>query len=141
MQIPTCAIFSIMIDLSTFSLSALLTAHNYVLSWVLVILGTILLAFAVALSFTANVSMVPGEYFIKLFHPLVKKTFSFVKTFFDIFLVSTAVILSFFLTDFSAVEGVREGTLFAALCTGPIVHFFIPKLTKLQNFFNSGNQS
>lgn len=36
-----------------------------------------------------------------------------------------------FLTEFSAIEGVREGTLFAALCTGPTVHFFIPLCAKL----------
>ena len=87
MQIPTCLVFSVMIDISTNVLTLVLSEHNYVLSWVLVVLGTVLLALAVSMSVIASVCMVPGEYFIKLFHPLVKKSFSFVKTFFDIFLV------------------------------------------------------
>lgn len=128
MQIPTCLVFSVMIDISTNVLTLVLSEHNYVLSWGLVVLGTVLLALAVSMSVIASVCMVPGEYFIKLFHPLVKKSFSFVKTFFDIFLVSSAVIISLFLTGFTEIEGVREGTLFAALTTGPIVHIFIPRL-------------
>ena len=128
MQIPTCLVFSVMIDISTNVLTLVLSEHNYVLSWVLVVLGTVLLALAVSMSVIASVCMVPGEYFIKLFHTLVKKSFSFVKTFFDIFLVSSAVIISLFLTGFTEIEGVREGTLFAALTTGPIVHIFIPRL-------------
>ncbi|MGN0927711.1 MAG: YitT family protein [Succinivibrio sp.] len=128
MQIPTCLVFSVMIDISTNVLTLVLSEHNYVLSWVLVVLGTVLLALAVSMSVIASVCMIPGEYFIKLFHPLVKKSFSFVKTFFDIFLVSSAVIISLFLTGFTEIEGVREGTLFAALTTGPIVHIFIPRL-------------
>ncbi|MGN1281015.1 MAG: YitT family protein [Succinivibrio sp.] len=136
MQIPVCFVFSFMIDLSTQTLDLMLPENiSYTLSWVLVFLGVVLLAFSIALSVTANVAMVSGEYFIKIFHPIVKKSFSFVKTFFDIFLVSSAVIISFYLTDFSCVEGVREGTVFAALCTGPIVHFLIPYCKKIERFF------
>lgn len=103
----------------------------YFLKWLLVISGTAMLALAVAFSFTASVAMVPGEYFIKIFHPIVKKSFSYVKTFFDVFLVSSAVILSLFLTGFTEIEGVREGTVFAALSTGPMVHYFIPRCARI----------
>lgn len=136
-QIPVCVVFSFMIDLSTDLLTMVLPENvTYALSWGLVIFGTFLLALAVSLSVTANVAMVPGEYFIKLFHPLVHKTFSFVKTFFDIFLVSTAVLLSLFLTHFGGVEGVREGTLYAALLTGPTVHLLLPLCAKLKPLLN-----
>lgn len=135
MQIPVCLIFSYMIDLSMNLLKLSLPEEiSYIAEWSLVILGTVLLALAISLSVTSNVAMVPGEYFIKIFHPLINRTFSFVKTFFDIFLVSSAVILSLFLTGFTEIEAVREGTLFAALCTGPIVHFFIPITAKLKPF-------
>lgn len=135
MQIPVCLIFSYMIDLSMNLLKLSLPEEiSYIAEWSLVILGTVLLALAISLSVTSNVAMVPGEYFIKIFHPLINRTFSFVKTFFDIFLVSSAVILSLFLTGFTEIEAIREGTLFAALCTGPIVHFFIPITAKLKPF-------
>lgn len=132
MQLPVCLIFSFMIDTATLFLSLIMPeSAPYFLKWILVISGTAMLALAVAFSFTASVAMVPGEYFIKIFHPIVKKSFSYVKTFFDVFLVSTAVILSLFLTGFTEIEGVREGTVFAALCTGPMVHFFIPRCARI----------
>ncbi len=132
MQLPVCLIFSFMIDTATLFLSLIMPeSAPYFLKWILVISGTAMLALAVAFSFTASVAMVPGEYFIKIFHPIVKKSFSYVKTFFDVFLVSSAVILSLFLTGFTEIEGVREGTVFAALCTGPMVHFFIPRCARI----------
>lgn len=132
MQLPVCLIFSFMIDTATMFLSLIMPeSAPYFLKWILVISGTAMLALAVAFSFTASVAMVPGEYFIKIFHPIVKKSFSYVKTFFDVFLVSSAVILSLFLTGFTEIEGVREGTVFAALCTGPMVHFFIPRCARI----------
>ena len=107
----------------------------YYMSWVLIVTGTVLLSISISLSVVASVCMVPGEYFLKVFlHLIVNKSFSFVKTFFDNFLVLTAVILSLILTNFSAIEGVREGTLFSALFTGPLVHLFIPKFMYLTNF-------
>ena len=132
MQLPVCLIFSFMIDTATMFLSLIMPeSAPYFLKWILVISGTAMLALAVAFSFTASVAMVPGEYFIKIFHPIVKKSFSYVKTFFDVFLVSSAVILSLFLTGFTEIEGVREGTVFAALCTGPMVHYFIPRCARI----------
>lgn len=132
MQLPVCLIFSFMIDTATVFLSLIMPeSAPYFLKWILVISGTAMLALAVAFSFTASVAMVPGEYFIKIFHPIVKKSFSYVKTFFDVFLVSSAVILSLFLTGFTEIEGVREGTVFAALCTGPMVHYFIPRCARI----------
>ena len=132
LQLPVCLIFSFMIDTATMFLSLIMPeSAPYFLKWILVISGTAMLALAVAFSFTASVAMVPGEYFIKIFHPIVKKSFSYVKTFFDVFLVSSAVILSLFLTGFTEIEGVREGTVFAALCTGPMVHYFIPRCARI----------
>ena len=132
MQLPVCLIFSFMIDTATMFLSLIMPeSAPYFLKWILVISGTAMLALAVAFSFTASVAMVPGEYFIKIFHPIVKKSFSYVKTFFDVLLVSSAVILSLFLTGFTEIEGVREGTVFAALCTGPMVHYFIPRCARI----------
>lgn len=138
MQLPVCLIFSFMIDTATVFLSLIMPeSAPYFLKWLLVISGTAMLALAVAFSFTASVAMVPGEYFIKIFHPIVKKSFSYVKTFFDVFLVSSAVILSLFLTGFTEIEGVREGTVFAALCTGPMVHFFIPRCARIIPYLKS----
>lgn len=74
MQLPVCLIFSFMIDTATLFLSLIMPeSAPYFLKWILVISGTAMLALAVAFSFTASVAMVPGEYFIKIFHPIVKR--------------------------------------------------------------------
>ena len=134
-QVPFVVVFSYMIDVATFLLSMIVPEeHGYMISWVLVILGTLTLSFSISLSVVANVAMLSGEYFVKVFHPLINRSFSFVKTFFDIFLVSSACIFSLIFTDFTAVEGVREGTLYGALLTGPTVHLIVPHLGRLKRF-------
>ncbi len=139
-QLPICFIFSYMIDFMTDTLRQFVSPDmSYLTSWALVIGGTLVMAVAISLSVTANVSMLSGEYFIKVFHPIIKKSFSFVKTFFDIFLVSSAVILSFILTGFTEIEGVREGTVFTAFCTGPMIHFFIPRFKWINNYLKDKN--
>ncbi|MGN0901767.1 MAG: YitT family protein [Succinivibrio sp.] len=138
MQIPVLFIFSYMIDFGTLIISCMISDDpSYITCWILVITGTLMLATAISLSVVASVAMVPGEYFLKLFHPLVHKSFSYVKTCFDVFLVATAAVLSLFLTDFSAIEGVREGTLYAALATGPTVHLIMPRLEFVKRFFKA----
>lgn len=138
MQIPVIFLFSWMIDFGMTCLNKVLPdILPYYMSWVLIVTGTVLLSISISLSVVASVCMVPGEYFLKVFHPIVNKSFSFVKTFFDNFLVLTAVILSLILTNFSAIEGVREGTLFSALFTGPLVHLFIPKFMYLTKFLSA----
>ena len=133
-QIPFVVVFSYMIDAATFFLRMMLPdTLTYLMSWGLVIGGTLLLSFSISLSVIANVAMLSGEYFVKVFHPLIHRSFSFVKTFFDIFLVATACITSFIFTDFSCVEGVREGTLYGALLTGPTVHLIVPHLQKIKD--------
>ncbi len=128
-QVPFVFIFSYMIDVATMGLDALLPdVITYPMSWGLVIFGTLLLSFSISLSVVASVAMLSGEYFVKVFHPLINRSFSFVKTFFDIFLVASACITSFVFTDFTAIEGVREGTLYGALLTGPTVHLIVPHL-------------
>ena len=135
MQIPVSLLFSVVIDLSMYAFDSILGSgqHSYLLSWILVISGTVMLAFGIAVEFTANVCMVPGEYFIKILHPKIHLKFSSLKIFFDVFLVFSAVVVSLLYTEFTFIEGVREGTLFAAVATGMFVRFFIPRLA----FINS----
>ena len=49
-----------------------------------------------------------------------------VKTANDIILVTLALIISY--TEFGSIEGVREGTLIGATCTGFIARFFLLRL-------------
>lgn len=138
-QIPVCCVFAPSIDIWMLLLAPDAgTSYSYGLSWLLVVIGTIVLALGISLEFTVNVAMVPGEYFLKVFHRVVNRSFGFMKTFFDIFLVLCAVVFSLIFTGLAEVEGVREGTLFAALVTGPLVRYLIPKLAPINYALSKG---
>ncbi len=135
-QIPVLFIFSGAIDTVGYLLSGFLEPQPpYLQSWVLIVVGTLMLGFAIALEFMANVAMVPGEYFVKVLRQKVTNhSVGFLKTFFDISLVVIAVILSLIFSGFEFIEGVREGTVFCALATGPLVKLFIRVLKPLGEY-------
>lgn len=93
---------------------------NYSARLITAIFGVVILATGVSLSFIANVLLSPAEAFVRVVASKFNKNIGDVKISFDIFCVITAIILSLIFFDFKLV-GVREGTLIAAIMTGPIV--------------------
>ena len=135
MQIPITVIFSAAIDLGMLVLQIFLPENPiYIFNLALVILGTSILAFGISLAVIADVSMVSGEYFVKILAQKLRKEFGVIKTFFDCSLVIIAVIFSLIFTNFTQIEGVREGTLIGALCVGPLVRIFMPRLKWLNRY-------
>ena len=102
---------------------------SYVLRIALVIIGTLVLGFGVALSVIANVVMNSGEAFVKALADTLHKNFGNLKVFFDISCVVAAVILSLIFFNMK-IEGTREGTIIAALLTGVVVKFYLKFLNK-----------
>lgn len=138
-QVPVCMVFAPSIDLWMLLLSPNAgEVRPYVISWLLVGCGTVALGLGTALEFTANVTMIPGEYFLKVLHRFVRRSFGFMRCCFDILLVLCAVVLSLVFTGFEEIEGVREGTLFAALFTGPLVRLFTPLVAPLDKVLVAG---
>lgn len=107
---------------------------NYLLVWlspdyylaqiVALIVGCFILGLGISLEVKANVSMVAGEYLVQVIAKFVHKEFGFIKVCFDVSLVLIACALS--VTFLSNIEGVREGTVIAALVVGPISHLLLP---------------
>lgn len=93
---------------------------NYPVRLLTVLLGVVILAVGVSLSFIANVLLNPGEAFVRVIAGKLNKNIGDVKIAFDVFCVVSAVILSLIFFDFKIV-GVREGTIIAVLLTGTIV--------------------
>ncbi len=138
LQIPVTLIFSAAIDISMHVIGLIVPSDvPYILSLCLLAAGSITLAISVTLQVCADVSMVSGEAFVKAISQRLHKEFGLVKTCFDSSLVLIAVIISFVWTGFSAVEGVREGTVVGALSIGPMVRLLLPRVQpKLSKFFN-----
>lgn len=107
---------------------------NYLLVWlspdyylaqiVALLVGCFILGLGISLEVKANVSMVAGEYLVQVIAKFVHKEFGFIKVCFDVSLVLIDCALS--VTFLSNIEGVREGTVIAALVVGPISHLLLP---------------
>ena len=130
LQIPFSVIFSLFIDLNMLWISNF-TPINYFWSVTLLCIGCILQAIGVVFELKPNVAIMSAEGFVKYFCKRYHRNFGRVKVFFDVTLVLTAVILSLIFA--SRIDGIREGTLIAALSTGLLVNYFSQHLITRRN--------
>mgnify|MGYP004588742539 FL=1 len=121
LQVPLSFLFGWFTDFGVWLLS-FFEPKNYIVQILLVLAGTVVLGFGISLAVTANVILNSGEAFVKALSDTIHKEFGNVKIVFDVSCVAMAVILSFLF--FHRLEGTREGTIIAALCTGFMVKFF-----------------
>lgn len=121
LQVPLSFLFGWFTDFGVWLLS-FFEPKNYIVQILLVLAGTVVLGFGISLAVTANVILNSGEAFVKALSDTIHKEFGNVKIVFDVSCVAMAVILSFLF--FQRLEGTREGTIIAALCTGFVVKFF-----------------
>lgn len=125
LQIPVSILFGYFIDF-TMLLLQFLTPSTYILKLLSLLCGCMILGFGVYLEVLADVVMLPGEAFVKAVSSTFHTEFGTTKVVFDGSMTVIAGILSFFL--FHRLEGVREGTIIAALIVGMIARFFNKKL-------------
>ena len=135
LQIPISLCFGLFIDLAMGMLYGVIPS-SYVEKLLTLLLGCVVLAAGIALEVKANVAMTSGEYFVRVISLRFKKEFGYVKLGFDITLVLLACLLS--LLFMSDIQGVREGTVIAALAVGPIVHFLSPYYRFLDSWIKTG---
>lgn len=139
LQVPLSFLFGWFTDFGVWLIS-FFEPKNYIVQILLVLAGTVVLGFGISLAVTANVILNSGEAFVKVLSDTIHKEFGNVKIVFDVSCVVVAVILSFLF--FRRLEGTREGTIIAALCTGFVVKFF-SKYTAppIERFFAKNIQS
>ena len=125
LQLPFSFIFSAFIDFNMMLTSELHPA-NYGMSIALLLTGCMVQSIGVVLELTPKVAMMSAEAFVKYASRHYNKEFGKFKVYFDITLVTLAVILSLLLNQ--GIQGVREGSLIAACITGYIVSFLNQKI-------------
>ena len=109
----------------TFIINMVLPA-NYGMSIALLLTGCMVQSIGVVLELKPKVAMMSAEAFVKYASRHYNKEFGKFKVYFDITLVTLAVILSLLLNQ--GIQGVREGSLIAACITGYIVSFLNQKI-------------
>ena len=121
LQLPIIALFSFFIDL-TMSLLGFMQPETYAMKVVSLIVGCLILGFGVFMEMTANVAMLPGEATVRAVSDVFSTDFGKTKIAFDSSMTVIAAILSFIM--FRHLDGVREGTIVAAILVGFIARLF-----------------
>ena len=121
LQLPIIALFSFFIDL-TMSLLGFIQPETYAMKVVSLIVGCLILGFGVFMEMVANVAMLPGEATVRAVSDVFSTDFGKTKIAFDSSMTIIAAILSFIM--FKHLDGVREGTIVAAILVGFIARLF-----------------
>ena len=82
----------------------------------------ILLAFGIWIQLKGNVAMLPGEAMNRAISMVTGKKYENIKIFFDVFYIIIAAVIC--LVFLGRLEGVREGSIFAAIAVGSIIKFY-----------------
>lgn len=121
LQIPISIAFGYFIDLTMLMLS-FVQPDSYLYSLLALLIGCVILGFGVYTEVLANVAMLPGESFVRAVSETWKTDFGTTKVAFDVSMTVIAGGLSFLF--FGTLNGVREGTIIAAILVGFIARLF-----------------
>ena len=125
LQIPVSIAFGYFIDLTMY-LFFWVDPKNYLVKVIALLVGCAILGFGVYLEVLADVVMLPGESFVRAIVQTWKTNFGTTKIIFDISMAVIAAALSFLFSG--QLNGVREGTIIAALLVGFIARVLGKKL-------------
>lgn len=129
LQIPISILFGYFIDL-TMVMLFFVNPKTYLSSVVYLLIGCVILGFGVYTEVLANVAMLPGESFVRAVSSTWKTEFGSTKIAFDVSLTVIAAVLSLLFAH--RLDGVREGTIIAALLVGFIARLFGRRLSFLE---------
>lgn len=121
LQIPVSIAFGYFIDFTMY-IFFWVNPQNYFIKIVTLLIGCIVLGFGVYIEVIADVVMLPGESFVRAIVQTWNTNFGTTKIVFDCSMTIIAGILSFVFSG--KLNGVREGTVIAALLVGFIARLF-----------------
>jgi uncharacterized membrane protein YczE/cytidylate kinase len=121
LQIPVSIAFGYFIDFTMY-IFFWVNPQNYLIKIVTLLIGCIILGFGVYIEVIADVVMLPGESFVRAIVQTWNTNFGTTKIVFDCSMTIIAGILSFVFSV--KLNGVREGTVIAALLVGFIARLF-----------------
>ena len=111
------------------SLNFPFTLGQFTIAFSLLLIGCVILGFGVYTEVLADVAMLPGESFVRAVSSTWKTEFGSTKVAFDVSLAVIAAVLSLLFAH--RLDGVREGTIIAALLVGFIARLFGRRLAFL----------
>lgn len=131
LQIPAAILFGVMIDLASF-LIRIIPVTSYVQQWLLCALGIFLVALGVSMEIAAGLITTAGEGIVLAICRVLPVRFGNMKVLFDVSLVCISIVLSFLFLGH--LDGVREGTVAAAILVGQVTKKTNLLMKKLEPF-------
>lgn len=113
--------YGYMTDFSCMLISGI-SASTYIGQLGLMLTGCVISAFGIWLQFMGKVAMLPGEAMNRAISQVTGKRYESIKILFDILYVSSAAAVC--LVFLGRLEGVREGSVIAAILIGNIIRLF-----------------
>lgn len=117
LQLPAAVLFGMMIDVAKVVLEPL-NVSGYLEQWLFCAVGIFLVAFGVSVEVMANLVTTAGEGIVLAICKVAPIRFGNMKMLFDVTLVCISIVLS--LVFLGRLDGVREGTIAAAILVGQI---------------------
>ena len=117
MQLPVAVFFGYLTDFGVWAVRGI-SCNSYWQQWILCLIGIFLVAVGVSLEVKAGVVVLAGEGVVLSVCKIFPVKFGYMKVGFDVTLIVIACILSLVFTGH--LQGVREGTVAAALLVGMI---------------------
>ena len=106
-----------------------LQANNYIMQFALMILSCFVLGFGIWIQFKGGVAMLPGEAMNRAISEVTGKKYENIKIFFDVLYIIVAAAICFIFIG--KLEGVREGSIIAAVLIGNIIKLYNSLYNKL----------
>ena len=106
-----------------------LQANTYIMQFTLMILSCFVLGFGIWIQFKGGVAMLPGEAMNRAISEVTGKKYENIKIFFDILYIIVAAAICFIFIG--KLEGVREGSIIAAVLIGNIIKLYNSLYNKL----------
>ena len=106
-----------------------LQANSYIMQFALMILSCFVLGFGIWIQFKGGVAMLPGEAMNRAISEVTGKKYENIKIFFDVLYIVVAAAICFIFIG--KLEGVREGSIIAAVLIGNIIKLYNSLYNKL----------
>lgn len=129
-QTVLALVYGYLTDFSCILISGI-QANSYVIRFGLMILSCFVLGLGIWIQFKGNVAMLPGEAMNRAISEVTGKRYENIKIFFDVLYIIAAAVIGFLFIG--KLEGVREGSIIAALSVGNIIKIYnrlFEKMTK-----------
>lgn len=136
LQIPVSIVFGYFIDWTMLLLAAV-NPQTYIFKIIYLLIGCLVLGFGVYMEVLADVVMLPGESFVRAIVLTLKTNFGNTKIAFDVSMSVIAAVLSFLFAGH--LDGVREGTVIAALLVGFIARLIGKRLEFVKDILFKNN--